>query len=90
MVPYKITWFRRGWVGLSQLIWVIVVPMPGHLDVYSRSGRTYSEKDEEGTRDGIHRRTYKAAHGRFGQFYRQFYRRGLSFTGTRMEFTGCL
>jgi len=38
MVPYKITWFRRGWVGLSQLIWAIVVPMPGHLDVYSGSG----------------------------------------------------
>jgi len=36
------------------------------------------------------RRTYKAAHGRFGQFYRQFYRYGLSFTGTRMEFAGCL
>jgi len=35
------------------------------------------------------RRTYKAVHGRFRQFYRQFYRYRLSFTGTRMEFTGC-
>ena len=41
VVPYKITWFRRGWVGLGQLIWAIVVPMPGHLDVYSWSERTY-------------------------------------------------
>jgi len=31
VVPYKITWFRRGWVGSSQLIWAIVAPMPGHL-----------------------------------------------------------
>jgi len=36
------------------------------------------------------RRTYKAAHSRFGQFYGQFYRYRLSFTGTRMEFAGCL
>jgi len=38
VVPYKITWFRRGWVGLGQLIWVIVVPMLGHLGVYSWFG----------------------------------------------------
>ena len=34
------------------------------------------------------RRTCKAAHGRFGQFYRQFYRHRLSFTDTRMAFAG--
>jgi len=66
VVPYKITWFRRGWVGLGQLIWVIVVPIPGHLGVYSwfgghcggiikkviiREGSSL-DRDQQGTRDG--------------------------------------
>jgi len=49
---------------LGQLIWAIVVPMPGHLDVYSWSGghcggiiegiREGSSflRDQQGTRDG--------------------------------------
>jgi len=34
------------------------------------------------------RQTYKAVHSRFEQFYGRFYRHKLSFTDTRMEFTG--
>jgi len=103
MVPYKITWFKRGWVGLDQLIWAIVVPIPGHLDVYSWSGghckehdpRSSSKESRKGhhqTEDqwGTYRRTYEAVHGRFGQFYGRFYRHGLSFTDTRIAFAGCL
>jgi len=44
--------FRRGWVGLSQLIWAIVVPIPGHLDVYSRSGGTYPGRNQGRIREG--------------------------------------
>jgi len=93
MVPYKITWFRRGWVGLSQLIWAIVVPIPGHLDVYSWSGGHCGGIIEADIRQGSAkdaRQTCKAAYSRFRQFYRQFYRHRLSFTDTRMAFAGCL
>ena len=41
---------------------------------------------QESARDA--RRTYEAAHSRFGQFYGRFYRHRLSFTDTRMAFAG--
>ena len=47
---------------MGQLIWAIVVPMPGHLDVYSWSGghceghhpgrKQTSDRNQQGTRDG--------------------------------------
>jgi len=81
---------------VGQLIWAIVVPMPGHLDVYSWFGGHCGgiiqgiEADirQESARDA--RRTYEAVHRRFRQFYGQFYRHRLSFTDTRMAFAGCL
>jgi len=75
---------------LSQLIWAIVVPIPGHLDVYSGSEEDVSREDHYHHRGSARdaRRTYKSAHGRFGQFYGRFYRHGLSLTDTRKEFTG--
>jgi len=44
---------------LGQLIWAIVIPMLGHLDVYSwfgghcelSSGEGSSDRDQQGTRD---------------------------------------
>jgi len=79
---------------LGQLIWAIVVPMPGHLDVYSWFGGHcdhHPRKDRHHHQKGSARdarRTYEAAYSRFGQFYGRFYRHGLSFTDTRMEFAG--
>jgi len=63
----------------------------GPEDIVEASSKE-SRKDHHRTEDqwGTYRRTYEAVHGRFRQFYGQFYRHRLSFTDTRMAFAGCL
>jgi len=98
VVPYKITWFRRSWVRLGQLIWAIVVPILGHLDVYSWFGghcRGIIQGIREGSSsDGGSVRNLqmdvRSCPQQVWAVYGQFYRYRLSFTDIHMAFAGCL